>query len=101
MISPPKEQVRYIMNTFDFTRVHLVMKALDWKWGLTLNGPDNIPDVEDLRISSNRMLHSVVDQYIQQNDPKRVINQTGGFTAEMEDGYLTLSFVVEECTNYV
>lgn len=113
-------QIEYIMNNFDFVRVHKVMEALDWTWASakTRNG---IPSVSELREQAERLLTEVENYQFTSfvkggtatNSSNNNANsnngyysiETGGFKAEtMNDStghrYLRLSFSVAEWESY-
>lgn len=70
-----KQQIDYIMDTFDFKRVHDVMKLLNWKWVSSENG---VPSEYELRKKA-RML-------MEQSANERSGIGTGGFYAEYKEG---------------
>jgi len=85
-----KKQIDYIMDRFNFRRVHKAMQALNWTWA----GPNSIPDEYNLRMEARRLLMETTEMDIGWSVG------TGGFIAakkEDRDGeYLSLVFHVEE-----
>ena len=47
------EQIKDIMENFDFVRVHKVMKFLDWKW----TPYNRIPTLHEIKESANNLLN--------------------------------------------
>jgi len=90
-----KKQIDYIMDNFDFSRVHKAMKALNWKWA---GANYEVPEESDLRSTARRLLEDVAVMDI------GYWIATGGFVAskeEDEDGhYLTLMFRITETRGF-
>ena len=82
-----KEKIEQIMENFDFEKVHRVMVALEWEWCFGLDGR-RIPSVCTLKKEASRLLSGAW--------MTKTTVSTGGFSAEYNDGYLSLSFIVEE-----
>jgi len=90
-----KDQIDYIMDNFNFERVHVAMTALDWTW---VDHSDmaklSVPTVPMLRKAARRLLTSAADD--------QITTGSGGFLAkycppEGEDkAMLVLSFVLAE-----
>jgi len=72
-----QEQIDNIMDTFEFGRVHEMMKAVGWGWG----EPNVVPDESELRKSARRHLNDM---------RSNCISSSGGFTAYKRDGVLNL-----------
>lgn len=85
-----KKQIDYIMDRFNFAKVHKTMEAVNWIWAST-NG---VPEECDLRERARELLENVAKLDV------GCSISTGGFEAakyEDEDGaYLSLDFRVEE-----
>lgn len=90
------EKINYIIDRFDFQRVHTAMTALDWKWQ-HMNDPvdqtHRVPSIE-------RMKHTATQLLISAGTQKERVFGTGGFQAERyKDESLNLQFIVfETCT---
>lgn len=91
-----QDDIDEILDFFDFERVYLAMKALDWKWPAI----GRVPLVGHLRAKARELLNRVAYEY---GDSCSV--GTGGFIAEMnrypgdEKTYLRLYFSVSEYSN--
>lgn len=82
-----RAQINHILSTFDFARVEMAMKAMDWKWTHAPE-PDAVPDVDRLRKCAVELL-----EWAASSDGGYI--STGGFVAERrEDGALTLQFEI-------
>jgi hypothetical protein len=80
-----REQYRYIIANFDFEKVHKVMEFLNWEWR-----EQGVPNIPQLKETAMMLLDTVCEK------GDGTITATGGFTAELIDGYLELRFCVEE-----
>lgn len=88
----------YIMDGFDFERVHMVMVTLDWRWANLGSGGLEVPTLLQLRQKARQLLREAFKR-------KGTVG-TGGFEAtyhpplegDKDDpaGYLTLRFVLQE-----
>ena len=97
-----------VMDSFDFHKVHKVMKSLNWQWAFTDNG---VPEVYELRREARRLLEECLYEMIKHGEDNWSIT-TGGFFAratnyketEVEDDEfhlgLKLSFEVEDWDAY-
>ena len=86
------DHINAVMDRFDFKRVHVAMKALDWKWHETEAGPDRVPEKVDLRRAARDFLEYAAGDG---GKGERYIS-SGGFVARRDrDGDLSLEFVVE------
>lgn len=82
-----QEQIDQIMDEFDFLRVREIMEATDWTW--SGQGDEYIPEESELRTVARRHLKAVAfDKDIE-------VSSSGGFTAEQNDGVLSLFFGVD------
>jgi Ni,Fe-hydrogenase III component G len=89
----PHDEVRLVIERFDFDKVRKAMAFLNWKWTDSANmSIQEVPSVSKLIFTAMRILTEVADdaEYI----------STGGFHARRlcrEDGseYLDLCFVIE------
>lgn len=93
-----KDQIDYIMDKFNFERVHVAMTALDWTW--VEGGNHVIPSITKLKQTAKRLLEAAATE--------KITTGTGGFQAKYcppvkddtlgidEDAMLVLSFVLTE-----
>jgi hypothetical protein len=86
-----QEAIDYIMDSFDFEKVHITMKALGWEWA---SAEDKIPSVFELRQSARRLIKSVM------KSKGKMIASTGGFTVMFDntttERHLQMTFNVHE-----
>lgn len=83
------EKINDILNRFNFKRVRLVMKALNWKWYTASLEGEEIPSIERMQATAKDLLTQVATT-------RNVVCATGGFYAHRYgDGVLELSFIVE------
>lgn len=73
-----QEKIDYIMDSFDFHKVHKVMETLNWTW---VSGPETnfrmeVPDEFELRRSARRLFNSLLTAFA---DADRGNVATGGF----------------------
>lgn len=82
-----RERITYIMNTFNFQKVHRVMIFLEWTWS---NG--QIPSIEDLRECAKDLLTRL------EVAPSIHSLGTGGFYARRSrfESILSLEFALED-----
>ncbi len=86
-----QEQIDNIMQEFNFVTVKSLMEALDWKW-LHDDLLVRIPNISTIRKEAIELLVAA-SKY----SPDQVnAVSTGGFVAENNKGWLSLSFVIEE-----
>ena len=96
-----EDQIDYIMNTFNFERVHVAMTAVNWTWANGHNSEHaEVPTVKRLKAEAERLLYVAAKE--------KITTGTGGFQAkycppEKECGLYTdfgemlvLSFVLNE-----
>ena len=88
-----EEKITYILNTFDFYKVHNVMKLLNWKYAFS-NTETGIPSVYELIDVAKSLLEQAA------NASADYICSTGGFTVEKYvykegDWDLSLKFCIE------
>jgi len=80
-----------VMDCFNFTKVHQVMKSIDWKWA-TLNGGLEVPDEYEIRLEARKLLTQAVKE--------KTSVATGGFYAiyrnEDDVEWVDLKFVVSQ-----
>lgn len=86
-----ENQIEFILENFDFAKVVMVMRTLDWSWAMA-GGKSAVPSVEDLKDKSRKLLEKVVSE---KADHVHSI-ETGGLKATCyPSGYLYLEFVLE------
>jgi len=83
------DEIEYIMEHFDFERVHAVMKLLNW----TYSPSNKVPTLEEVKTAARKHLEAIGGDTIGE--------RSGGFNARLErdEGFefLRLSFEVEQC----
>ena len=84
------EQIKYVLDQFDFERVRSTMVALNWTYRDDSNKKDYIPEVDKLREVARRLLKTI------STEKSYSSLCTGGFLAEKRGDFLKLSFVLEE-----
>ena len=93
-----KDQIDYIMDKFNFERVHVAMTAVDWKWvDYSDMSKLSVPSIARLREAARRLLNSAADG--------QITTASGGFQAKYwppegeDEAMLVLSFVLDECNS--
>lgn len=74
------EMVKEVIEEFDFSKVILTMKALNWTWGMSTT----VPSIEDLKRTAEYLLRGSIDGAIKAKDLREwegYMNATGGFKA--------------------
>ena len=91
-----KDQIDYIMDKFNFERVHVAMTAVDWTWvNYSDMSKSSIPSIARLKEAARRLLNSAADG--------QITTASGGFYARYcppegeDEAMLVLSFVLTEC----
>ena len=85
-----KQQIKDILEDFDFKHVHDAMVALDWRYTDFHENKSYIPDIQELKKTAKECLeHAVKCQF----------SETGGFLATHSGGVLNLYFVLEGTIN--
>lgn len=85
-----KQQIKDILENFDFEHVHDAMVALDWHYTDYLENKSYIPDIQELKNTAQHCLERAV---------KYQSSETGGFLAVHSGGVLNLYFVLEGTIN--
>lgn len=85
-----QEQIKHIMNDFDFAKVHSVMKFLDWKWSYD-TGEKKTPNIDDLKSIAEHCLTQVSN-----SEDESAVCSAGGFEAEQIQGTLELRFILDK-----
>lgn len=84
-------KINYIIDNFNFEKVHRVMVATDWKWQHVDHPSDKtmrVPDIDRMKLTAHHLLMNAATQ------TERVF-ATGGFQARRyKGGDLALEFVV-------
>jgi len=79
-------QIDEIMDYFNFTKVAIAMRALNWEWK-----NEGVPGEPELRTFARNQLRRLA------NDPSLGCIYCGGFMVEIdEDGDLSLAFILEK-----
>ncbi len=89
-----EKHIKYIIDNFDFNKVHIIMKSLNWSWAIL----GDIPSEENLKKEATRLLSDIYDS-------KNTISiSTGGFKASTYNDHLELEFIIcdfsSEAINY-
>ena len=85
-----EDKINYVMDQFDFERVHKAMEALDWKTYSSIDNECNIPNVFQLRQNARALLRQIMKEGIYGL-------ATGGFYATYNnEGVLELSFCIDK-----
>jgi hypothetical protein len=79
-----EEHIKFILDNFDFGRVHKIMKYLKWEWA-----GRGVPNILELRNIAERLLNEVYD-----DNGKWIA--TGGFKASKYHDFLELEFIVTD-----
>lgn len=98
------DDIKYIMENFDFQNVHQVMTLMDWRWFNT-EIVNSVPTVDELKELSGKLLTEAAGKSINSNEfGLNYACESGGLRAEAinYDGevYLSLTFVLESWDNY-
>ena len=83
------KQIDYIIEHFDFEKVHDVMEFLNWDWlGV------GVPSIHHLKVEAERLMLKLISENC------RTIG-SGGFEAlKRDNGDICLYFVVEELEGF-
>lgn len=65
-------QIAFIIERFDFEKVHAIMNLLDWKWGQS----QSVPTIQELRQASSDLMTKLLVY----DTPVKI--SSGGFVAE-------------------
>ena len=85
-----KQQIKDILEEFDFEHLHDEMVALDWRYIDCVENKSYIPDIQELKNTAQHCLERAV---------KNQFSETGGFLATHSGGVLNLYFVLEGTIN--
>ena len=86
--------VTAVMEDFDFDKVHKVMVYLDWRWTIE-NDERTVPSSYRLMKTADRLLRECAQYY---GDKEFHAVGTGGFMASLDNGCLSLQFILTEMT---
>jgi hypothetical protein len=96
------DMINEVLAHFDFEKVHIAMKALNWKWFDTAD----IPTVAELKESAEQRMNCAIDQVLSEKNKEHHdvgwISASGGFKAmawKTKKGKLAkvqLEFIVSE-----
>ena len=78
-----EEHIQYIIENFNFEKVHTVMELLHWTWVMS----NNVPTIDELKKIAARLLNDV-----SKNDYDSC--STGGFKATRYEDHLKLEFII-------
>ena len=91
-----KEQIEWVMNNFDFDKVHDYMIENNWVW-FHCNG---VPTVDKMKETAKGLLNRLDDpmEWVDYQCKDRIIG-TGGFEAKMtmNDEVVSLRFCKDDC----
>jgi hypothetical protein len=79
-----------IINNFDFLKVHLVMKSLNWLWY-----PKGVPTVDDITFSARERIESAIKNCLLDAKPdQEYISSSGGLKATaIKNDYGQITFL--------
>lgn len=91
---PGKKSFSYcwhiIEHSFDWEKVHAVMKHLDWEWVIDhKNNKKGIPSIDTIKMLAKDLLKGTWE--------KENNSSTGGFMCGYDNGDLWINFSIEEC----
>jgi hypothetical protein len=95
------DMINEVLAHFDFEKVQIVMKALNWKWTGT-----GIPNIKEIKESAEHHMYAAIEQVLDPNNTEHHdigwISASGGLKAmawKNEDGELTkiqLEFIIAD-----
>ncbi len=102
-----KEKIEYVIDKFNFERVHVVMQTLEWRW---VNLPDyktlSVPNIIRLKTSARDLMSRAYSELMKQTDQNEYICGSGGLeavcwadTENIGEFGFTLKFVLTEYTS--
>ena len=92
---PFDKQIEDILENFDFDRVLIAMRALDWQWASCYG---RSPSSKEMKAFTREYLERISEEWEQE---RREIS-CGGFKVEIhEDGAMVLSFVLCEWDTFL
>lgn len=90
------KMVTDVMECFDFETVHDVMVSLNWEWDIG-DGEKTVPSIYRLMRNAERLLRNAASHYGEKN---AFCTGTGGLLATLDDGILTLEFILKESSAF-
>ena len=90
------KMVADVMEGFDFSKVHNVMASLDWRWDIGCQ-ERTVPSIYRLMKCAEDLLRRTAEHY---GEMDYFYTSTGGFWAILENGELTLRFVLEHSSAF-
>ena len=88
-------QIAEIIENFNFTKVHRVMKFLNWRWGVD----NTIPTIGQIVVQAYEKLNACWDDYRNKaiEEHETYFQSSGGLEASVDSrGLLSLKFILEE-----
>jgi hypothetical protein len=93
-----EKHINYILDHFDFDKVHNIMTILDWKWYCNdINSGLSVPSIDNIKNTAFELLSDMCKTDINYGD----YTETGGFRVTMRNDYLELEFILEECLSSI
>ncbi len=90
MKNKKEEQIKFILDDFDFKKIHSVMKFLTLKWKFNKD-IYKVPNIAELRNAAELCLNKVA------NSPDEISHfSIGGFEADKIENTLELRFVLDK-----
>lgn len=89
-----RDDLKQIMENFDFNKVHSVMKLLDWKW-YSEHANGMVPTIDEMKECVCDLFESGMKQ---QSEDFEI--STGGFTLSLYNNCLSLEFILESYEIY-
>lgn len=86
-----ESQIKHLIEVFNFERVHITMKALDWQWSTTEGNGHTVPSIANLKAMAKILLREAINHKV---------TSSGGFIAKYypavddEPEMFSLKFVV-------
>lgn len=91
--------IQIIIDNFNWERVHLAMKLLDWEWAIL----GRVPTINEIKIEAIKYLKEAYDGCLRNKPKNGYAVGSGGFMAEAfydeelkKNVYLELRFVLED-----
>jgi len=91
-----EKMIEEVMSDFDFGKVHRVMVLTKHKWA-NIDGTEKVPSLYHIMKHAEELLHTCASHY---DDKDNFSTSCGGFTATLDEGTLSLQYVLEEETSY-
>ena len=95
------QAAQYVMERFDFHRVHTVMTALNWHWA----SEGCVPSIDRIEWQAEQLLQGCIREWEAQGCPTYGMNySTGGLEARIDcwpnsDPELSLLFYVDQTSS--